>query len=111
MIEDKRFSGHIVKMIKELRLESGWNQAELSRRADVLPATIWYIEKGKRLPSIPIAIKLAEAFKISVDELVNGEQVKSTVVESFYREFGEISKLDKRDKTLITKLAKRLLDE
>lgn len=56
--------------IKQERLARGWTQSELSRRADINFTSISYYETGRALPSVIALIALADAFGISLDQLV-----------------------------------------
>lgn len=59
------------KKIKELRKKSGWSQQKLSEKAGVSYNTITKIEQGAAtMPTIQTMIKIADAFGISLDELV-----------------------------------------
>lgn len=55
--------------IRELRKELGISQAELSEKLNVSRQTINAIENDKYDPTLSLAFKLAEVFKITVDEL------------------------------------------
>lgn len=58
--------------LKELRLEKGLSQAQLSLAVNgqVPQTTISDYENNRRTPSIDVAIILARYFKVSVDYLV-----------------------------------------
>ena len=56
--------------IKQERKKRGWTQAELARRAYANTISISYYENGRALPSVLILIGLADAFGISLDQLV-----------------------------------------
>ena len=59
------------KRIKELRKIAGWSQQRLAEEARLSYNAITKIEQGaSRYPTIQTMIKLADAFKISLDELV-----------------------------------------
>lgn len=55
--------------VKELRARYGFTQSDLGRLADVTRQTIAFIEKGEFSPSITLALKLAKALQINVNEL------------------------------------------
>lgn len=68
----KDFISH--KMI-ELRKLAGWSQSELARRAGVTSPAINQIEKGDRMPSLILILKVARAFKVSLLELIGENEV------------------------------------
>jgi len=61
----------IARRIKDLRKKSGWSQQKLAEKAGVSYNTITKIEQGAAtMPTIQTMIKIADAFGISLDELV-----------------------------------------
>ena len=56
-------------IIKELRLASGMTQQQLADRVHVSSRTIISIEKGQYKPSLMLAYRIAEVFKVTVEEL------------------------------------------
>ena len=61
----------IAKKLKELRKKSGWSQQRLAEKAGLSYNTITKIEQGAATkPTIQTMIKIADAFQISIDELV-----------------------------------------
>ncbi len=55
--------------VKELRAARGLSQAELAEALTVSRQTINSIEKGRYLPSLPLALALARYFGRSVEEV------------------------------------------
>ncbi|MBJ8349632.1 helix-turn-helix transcriptional regulator [Streptococcus zalophi] len=55
--------------LKELRARDGLNQSQLAQLAKVSRQTISLIERGEYLPSILIALKIAQIFKEPVDNV------------------------------------------
>ena len=63
--------------IKNLRKKAGWSQQKLAEEAGLSYTVITKIEQGvAKRPSIQTMMKLADAFGISLDELV-GRKEKS----------------------------------
>ena len=61
----------IAENLKKLRKEKGWSQQKLAEKAKLAYNTITKIEQGRtKYPSIQIVEKIADAFKIGIDELV-----------------------------------------
>ena len=58
-------------MLKRLREERGWTQAELAKKASVTEAYVSMIEAGKRKsPSLPVLRRLARALGKTMAELL-----------------------------------------
>jgi putative transcriptional regulator len=55
--------------IKEFRKENGLTQEELASAVGVSRQTIISIEKGKYIPSLPLALRIAEYFASSTDDI------------------------------------------
>ncbi len=56
--------------VREIRERRGLTQRALSIAADLDVGTVHRIEKGKHNPTISVAVRLAEALGVSLDELV-----------------------------------------
>lgn len=59
----------LVNRLKALRAERGWTQAELADRAGVSRKTINTVENGVFTPSTVVALRLAAAFEVSVEDI------------------------------------------
>jgi putative transcriptional regulator len=59
--------------LKVLRAERDWSQADLADRLAVSRQTINSIETGKYDPSLPLAIKIARLFGLSVEAVFIAE--------------------------------------
>jgi putative transcriptional regulator len=55
--------------IKVYRAMHNWTQEELARRVNVTRKTINTIENSKFIPSAYLALKIARAFGVSVEEI------------------------------------------
>lgn len=55
--------------LKEVREAKGWSQGELARRLGVSRQTINAVETDKYDPSLPLALRMAKLFALSVPEL------------------------------------------
>ena len=58
------------KAIRELRIERGWSQEDLSLRTGVHRNYIGGIERAERQPTVETVAKLADALDMSVAELL-----------------------------------------
>ena len=61
--------------LKVLRAERDWTQAQLARELDVSRQTVNAIETGKFDPSLPLAFRIAQLFKLSIEEVFHHEEV------------------------------------
>lgn len=55
--------------VRELRTGRGLSQAELADAVNVSRQTINSIEKGRYVPSLPLALALARFFETTVEEM------------------------------------------
>jgi putative transcriptional regulator len=55
--------------VKERRAAQGLSQGELAAAVSVSRQTINSIEKGRYVPSLPLALALARYFKTTVEEM------------------------------------------
>lgn len=55
--------------VRERRVERGLSQAALAEALDVSRQTINSIEKGRYVPSLPLALALARFFETTVEEM------------------------------------------
>lgn len=55
--------------VKEHREAAGWSQGELARRLGVSRQTINAVETDKYDPSLPLALRVAKLFAVSVPDL------------------------------------------
>lgn len=98
----------LVKRVIKLRTSAGWSQSELSRRAGITSAALSQIEKGGRMPSLPVLEKLAKALEVGIAEIIGEKELSNNEVEIFYRKFKEINSLSIKDKDLILMIVNRL---
>jgi putative transcriptional regulator len=55
--------------IKELRTTVGWTQEHLSEKLGVSRQTVISIENGRYNPSLELAYKIAQLFRLSIEEV------------------------------------------
>ena len=55
--------------IKKRRLELGMTQAQLSERSGIAQSSISEIESGRHVPTLEVAIRLAQALERHVEDL------------------------------------------
>ncbi len=61
--------------ILDLRKERGWSQPELGKKIGTSGLLIGRYERGEVTPSIEVARKLARAFGVTVDYLINEQDI------------------------------------
>lgn len=59
--------------VKELRAARGWTQEELARSVGVSRQSINSIERGRYVPSLPLALTFAKLFECSTDQVFSLE--------------------------------------
>jgi putative transcriptional regulator len=60
-------------ILKVLRADRDWTQADLADQLHVTRQTINAIEKGKYDPSLPLAFKIAALFGLPIEEIFSPE--------------------------------------
>ena len=60
-------------LLKDLRGERGWSQAELAEHLGVSRQTVNAIETEKYDPSLPLAFKIAKLFEKKIEEIFSPE--------------------------------------
>jgi putative transcriptional regulator len=63
-------------ILKVLRAERDWSQAELGDRLNVSRQTINAIETGKYDPGLPLAFKIANLFDKKIEDIFTPETEK-----------------------------------
>jgi len=64
---------NVATNIRRIRQAAGMTQAQLASAADVADATISRIERGRLVPSVELAQRLAKALDLGVDDLLGPE--------------------------------------
>jgi putative transcriptional regulator len=59
----------IINKLKEIRLEQEINQTEMAKACEVSRQTIHSIEVSKYVPSVELALKIAEVLNMSVEDI------------------------------------------
>lgn len=55
--------------LKELRARDGLNQTELAKRAKISRQTVSLIERNEYMPSLLIAMKIAQVFQEPIEQI------------------------------------------
>lgn len=71
---------YLGKSIKREREFRKLTQEQLSELLDVSTHYIYELERGTRIPSLPLLIKISEALHVSVDKLLSDDAEKNNTV-------------------------------
>jgi len=66
----------VKNLLRVLRAERSWSQAELGDKLDVSRQTINALEVGKYDPSLPLAFKIARLFKRNIEDIFIDDAAK-----------------------------------
>lgn len=77
--QERRLARRIGDAVRQNRRHAGWSQAELAEEADVSVDHIGLLERGLRLPAVPLLVTFADLFAVPLDSLVSGEQPEELV--------------------------------
>ena len=103
--DDSNTETEIGKRVRELRDARGWSVSRLSQKSGVSPGYLTQIESGRR-PKVgaTILIQLAQAFRVSVDELL-GYDVSALPEEGLRpRDVDQLARVESRLDTVAEKL-------
>lgn len=56
-------------LIRQLRTERGWTQADLAGRLEVSRQTVNSLEQGRYDPSLPLAFRIARLLDRTIEEI------------------------------------------
>jgi transcriptional regulator with XRE-family HTH domain len=90
----------IGERITTLRKKKNWSQADLSRAIDASREAIGKYERNEAVPSVEVAKKIADAFDVSLDYLVD-DQAAMTFDKQTVKRLQDIEALPERDKDYI----------
>jgi transcriptional regulator with XRE-family HTH domain len=65
------------KRVRELRLAAGWTQEKLAEVAGITTTYTSDLERGTKVPSLTIVLRISRAFRISVAELLRDFTVEA----------------------------------
>jgi transcriptional regulator with XRE-family HTH domain len=58
------------KRLRQLRLDAGWTQEQLAEAAGITTTYTSDLERGTKVPSLTIILRISRAFRISTGELL-----------------------------------------
>jgi putative transcriptional regulator len=56
-------------ILRDLRAERGWSQADLADKLNVSRQTVNALETGRYDPSLPLAFQIAKLFKLRIEDI------------------------------------------
>jgi putative transcriptional regulator len=56
-------------VLRNLRIERGWTQAELGEKLGVAPQHVSMLESSRKFPSLQMLFQVAEAFEVSLTSI------------------------------------------
>ena len=59
------------KRVRQLRLAAGWTQEQLAEAAGITTTYTSDLERGTKVPSLTIVLRISRAFRVSVAELLS----------------------------------------
>lgn len=72
--EDTALALRLGRKLRRLRTMRDWTQAHLAEAAEMSVNHVGYLERGERLPSVPMLVKLARSLGTNTDELLGEEE-------------------------------------
>ena len=87
--------------LQEVRESKGWTQVKLSMEAGVSQQSITFYETGTRVPSLEVAVRLAQVLDTTIDYLIGNDD---TMIQSYY-------KLSQKDKDAVHMVIEGLSDK
>ena len=58
------------KRLRQLRLDAGWTQEQLAEAAGITTTYTSDLERGTKVPSLTIVLRISRAFRMSVADLL-----------------------------------------
>jgi len=74
--EDTALALRLGRTLKRLRTELGWTQAQLAETVEMSVNHVGYLERGERLPSVPMLVGLARVLGTTTAELLGEDEVR-----------------------------------
>ncbi len=77
-VSETQILRQLAERIRMLRVARGWTQEQFAERAAMQRSYLADLELGRRNPSVRTLVKVANAFGITVAELLEGGQKERT---------------------------------
>ena len=98
------------KQIRKLRQEHGWTREEAAERAGIALDTLGRFEREDHMPSLPVALRLAEVFGVTVEELATGAAAEGKIRPVEAQAVRWIRRLDEHHLVAVNALLRHLAD-
>lgn len=96
--------------IQRLRKDRGWSQKYLAEMIGTSGPIIGRYERGEMTPSVEVAKKMANSFKVTLDYLVDDlDTIADIKDKAMLQRLTDIEKLDQEDKQTIVHVIDSLL--
>lgn len=108
----KELSNRIATRVRSLRLERGWSQPELARRASLSNAMVSMVERGERTPSLDALASLAASLDVDTSVLLAPDESVALRADArrFAEELSEL-KLPRSDIDALRRIARAFATE
>lgn len=73
--DDAALALRLGNSLRRHRMGRGWTQARLAEAAEISINHLSYLERGERLPSVPMLVQLARALHLTASELLGETQI------------------------------------
>lgn len=88
-------SSHSCARIKQLRLERGWSLDALSKACGVSRSMLSQIERNQANPTLAVTFRIAQAFGITLGELVETPKATASILVIRANDRGQVYRSDK----------------
>ena len=79
MNDVEKITEQACRRIRELRQSENWSLEDLAERSSVSRSMLSEIERGRANPTLAVTLKIAQAFRISLSDLVDSEPPPSKI--------------------------------
>ncbi len=96
-IATESISEFIGRRVKKLRQERGWSLEELASRSGVSRSMLSEIERERANPTLTVTFRIARAFELTLQDLMDGVEKPSSKIQVIRREDrGQVFRSDKQ---------------
>jgi transcriptional regulator with XRE-family HTH domain len=83
--KERRLAKQFGGAVREHRRKAGWSQAELAEKLSISVDFVGLLERGMRLPSVPVLVEVSRLFGESLDALLLGARDSEATVLALVR--------------------------
>jgi transcriptional regulator with XRE-family HTH domain len=110
--DPQRLTRRFAERLRVLRIERTWSQVEVAERVGTDGRQISRYENGHITPTVPMLVRLAEVFDVSLDYLVLEQALRRPFYlgdEPFLRRLGHLDRLTEEDRACLANILDALL--